>query len=131
MGETKDINLTPAEWHLMECLWEKSPRTGREATQWLEQCVGWNRSTTLTMLRRMTEKGFISCEEPEGVKVYAPLIRREDAVRSETDHFVDRVYKGSVSLMMSALTRKQKLSREEIDELYAILRQAEGANGND
>ncbi|MGM9607817.1 MAG: BlaI/MecI/CopY family transcriptional regulator [Oscillospiraceae bacterium] len=123
----KPVNhsLTPTEWNLMECLWEKSPRTGREATEYMEQSVGWSRSTTLTMLRRMTEKGIISCAEEDGVKVYAPCLRREDAVQQETENFLNRVYKGSVSMMMSAITQKQELTKEEIDELYAILRQAE------
>lgn len=126
-----DQGLTHTEWNLMECLWEHAPRTGREAVEWLEKSVGWSRSTTLTMLRRMTEKGLIRCDEAEGVKVYSPLIRREDAVLRETDDFLSRVYQGSVSMMMSALTKKQKLSREEINELYAILKQAEEGNGHD
>ena len=122
----KELGLTPTEWHLMECLWEKSPRTGRETVEYLAQKVGWSRSTTLTLLRRMTEKSFIHCEEEEGLKVYTPLVPREDAVIRETDDFLNRVYKGSISMMMSAVTQKQNLSKEEIDQLYGILKQAEG-----
>ena len=125
----QSISLTKTEWNLMECLWEASPRTGREATDYMRKHVGWTRSTTLTMLRRMSEKGLISCEEKEGVKVYTPLIKREDAVIRETDDFLKRVYKGSISLMMSAITKIQELTKEEIDELYAILREAEGRDG--
>lgn len=121
----RDVSLTPTEWNLMECLWEESPRTGRQATEYLEQSMGWSRSTTLTLLRRMTEKGFVRCLEVDGMKVYEPLIQREDAAQQETGSFLNRVYKGSVSMMVSAITQKQRLSREEIDELYAILRQAE------
>ena len=126
-----DHTLTPTEWHLMECLWEKSPRTGREAVEYLEESVGWSRSTTLTMLRRMTEKGAIRCGEEDGVKVYEPLIQKEEAMLHETDDFLSRVYKGSISMMMSAITQKQDLSRKEIDELYAILRKAEEGKNHD
>ena len=129
--EHRESLLTAAEWHLMECLWEKSPRTGREATEYLEQHAGWSRSTTLTMLRRMTEKGAIRCGEEDGVKVYEPLIQKEEAMLHETDDFLSRVYKGSVSMMMSAITQKQDLSRKEIDELYAILRKAEEGKNHD
>ena len=117
--------LTPTEWHLMECLWDHAPRTGRDAVEYMKESVGWSRSTTLTMLRRMSEKGAIDCREENGMKVYSPLIPREAAVQRETDSFLSRVYNGSVSTLMNAVTRKQKLSREEIDELYAIIRQAE------
>lgn len=129
--EHRESLLTAAEWHLMECLWEKSPRTGREATEYLAQHAGWSRSTTLTMLRRMTDKGLIACAEAGGVKVYSPLLTRNDAALRTTEDFLHRVYHGSVSMMMSAITQKQELSRQEIDELYAILRQAEKGAGHD
>ena len=93
----------------------------------MSKSVGWSRSTTLTMLRRMTEKQLIRCIDGEDVLLYAPMIRRDDAVMKETEDFLDRVYQGSVSMLMSAITRKQQLSKEEIDELYAILQQAEEA----
>lgn len=121
----QNIKLTNTEWNLMECLWDASPRTGREATDYLHKHVGWSRSTTLTMLRRMTKKGLILCEDKNGRKVYSPLIKREDAALQETEDFLSRVYKGSLSLMVSTLTKKQALSPTELDELYGILQQME------
>ena len=121
----EQMNLTAAEWNLMECLWESAPRSGREAVEYMKKHTGWSRSTTLTMLRRMTEKGIISCGEEGGLKIYAPLVEREDAAQQETKDFLGRVYKGSLGLMMSAMTKKQELSREEIDELYDLLKKAE------
>ena len=123
--EHQDKILTPTEWNLMECLWAASPRTGRDAVEYLKETVGWSRSTTLTMLRRMTEKGLIRCEEAEGMHVYYPGISREEAALRETESFLSRVYQGSVSTLMSAITHQQKLTRDEIDELYAIIREAE------
>lgn len=117
--------LTPAEWNLMECLWERAPRTGREVVEEMQLRQDWNRSTTLTMLRRMTEKGQIDVHDQEGVRVYSPLIPREEALMEETESFLRRAYQGSVSMMISALTDHQELKQEEIDELYAILRRAE------
>ena len=124
----ENISLTTAEWNMMECLWDHSPRTGREAVDFMKCYVGWSRSTTLTMLRRMSEKGYIICDGQGDVMTYSAGICREEAVIQETNSFIDRVYKGSVSMMLSALTKKQELSKEEIDELYEILRQAEEGN---
>jgi len=119
-------SFTPTEWKLMECLWEKGSVTGREAVDYLHAHAAWSRSTTLTMLRRMTEKGVIACVDHEdGVKTYAPLVSRQQAVQRETHDFLSRVYHGSVSQMVSAVTEKQNLTQQEIEELYAILRRAE------
>ncbi len=123
---SQKLNLTSAEWSVMECLWQKAPRTGREATEWLQERMGWNRSTTLTLLRRMETKGAVFSSSEGGMKSFRPLIRREDAVRQETEDFIGRVYQGSLSLLVSSLTKKQALPQEEIDELYAILRKMEG-----
>ena len=122
-----EISLTAAEWHLMECLWEHHPRTGREAVDYMSASVGWTRSTTLTMLRRMTDKGLIRCDESGSMKSYIPLIQREEAAIQETEDFLGRVYHGSLSLMLSAMTEKAALSQSEIDELYNILKKAEEA----
>jgi BlaI family penicillinase repressor len=121
----QNISLTNAEWNIMECLWDHAPRTGRETIEYLKKHVGWTRSTTLTMLRRMTEKDLIRCEEENGVRVYYPYCKREDAVLKETEDFLNRVYKGSISQLMSAVTSKQELSEEEISRLYDILKKAE------
>ena len=46
----------------------------------------------------------------------------------ETDHFLSRVYQGSISTFMNAFARKQKLTKDEIDALYDIIRTAEEAS---
>lgn len=117
----KDIKLTEAEWNVMECLWEKSPRTGREAIDWLKERMGWSRSTTLTLLRRMEEKGAVGSETDGELKQFIPLINREEAALQETEDFLGRVYKGSLGMMLSAFTKKQDLTKQEIEELHAIL----------
>ena len=129
--EPNEKNLTPTEWHLMECLWDRSPRTGREAAAYMARSQGWSRSTTLTLLRRMTAKGFIDCHEENGINVYAPLLDRADAAVRETESFLSRVYRGSVSTLLSAVTQQQSLTKAEIDELYDIIRQAEEVQRHD
>ena len=122
----KHIALTEAEWTVMECLWEKSPRTGRETVEWLDKRMGWTRSTTLTMLRRLEAKGAVAGDTEGEPKTFRPLIAREDVAVRETENLLDRAYKGSLSLLVSSLTKKQTLPQNEIDELYAILREMEG-----
>lgn len=124
------ISLTEAEWTVMECLWESSPRTGRETVAWLERKMGWTRSTTLTLLRRLEGKGAVEGNTEGELKTFRPLVLREDVAVRETESLLDRVYKGSLSLLVSSLTKKQSLPQKEIDELYAILREMEEKNSD-
>ena len=88
------INLTEAEWTVMECLWENPSMSGRELTEALESSMGWNRSTTLTLLRRLVAKGAVREGKEGGKKSFHPELQREDAVLKETKNFLGRLYKG-------------------------------------
>ena len=126
--EKAKIDLTDAEWQVMECLWAGGPLTGREAAEELERRMGWSRSTVLTLLRRLEEKGAAAAQAGAGCRLFRALIRREDAARQETERFLDRVYQGSLSLLVNTMAEKQPLSPQEIGELYAILQKAEEAH---
>ncbi|MCM1124963.1 MAG: BlaI/MecI/CopY family transcriptional regulator [Lachnospiraceae bacterium] len=117
--------LSEAEWHVLESLWADSPKVGSRIVADMDARRGWNRSTTLTMLRRMTEKGLIACDDSGKMKTYSPLVHREEAVKKETESFLNRVYQGSVSMLLNSFVGKQKLTAEEIRELRKILDQAE------
>lgn len=125
------ISLSSAEWHVMEFLWTHGPATGREATQHLEAQMGWSRSTTLTLLRRLEDKGAVASDTEHKLKTFRPLLAQEDATLQETKDFLGRVYQGSLSLMVSSLTKKEALPQEEIDALYALLQGLEGKTHDD
>ena len=126
--DNENISLTDSEWQVMECLWERSPKTGRELTDELEERMGWHRSTTLTFLRRLEAKGAVECGDGERVRTFSPLISRENAALSEAESLLERAYKGSLGLLVSSLTRKQRLSKGEIEELYRLLEEMEAKN---
>ncbi len=127
----ENIKLTGSEWSVLDCLWEKSPQTVMQLVAQLGERVGWAKSTTITTLRRMEEKGLVRCEIIGKGKSYTPAVEREQAVIFETRSFLERVYRGSVGLMMSAMARRQELSPEEITELREILAQAERRETHD
>ena len=127
----ENIKLTGSEWSVLDCLWEKSPQTVMQLVAQLGEKVGWAKSTTITTLRRMEEKGLVRCEVIGKGKSYTPAVEREQAVIFETRSFLERVYRGSVGLMMSAMARRQELSPEEITELREILTQTERREAHD
>ncbi len=120
-----DIKLGSSEWNVLNCLWEHSPRTVMQIVGELEQTVGWARSTTITVLHRMEDKGLVRCEQAGRGRAYVPLVERDRAVLAETKNFLDRVYQGSVGMMMSAMAKQDGLSLDQIAQLRAILDDAE------
>lgn len=121
----EEIKVTNSEWYVMNCLWEKSHLSLMQLVPLLKESVGWSKSTSATMVRRMTEKDLIGYEENGKTKYFFPKVKKQDVVVQETRDFLQRIYDGSVGMMMSALVRQNDLSQEDILELQEILKAAQ------
>lgn len=121
----KQLSVTSAEWPIMELLWE-SPKTLMELVNVLTVQVGWSKSTITTMVRRMDDKGLITFHTDGRTKVFRPAVTREAVTAQETVSLLNRAYNGSVGLLVSAMAQRNNLSQADIEELYAILKEAEG-----
>ena len=121
--------LTASEWNILNYLWEGGPRTVMQIVEEMKRTVGWARSTTITTLSRMEAKGLVRREQVSQGKPYIPLVERDQAALVETHSFLDRVYRGSVGLMMSAMVKQEGLSQEQIAQLRASLDEAEQEAG--
>ena len=118
------IDLSNSEWKLMNRLWDRSPMTITELTAALREDTGWSKSTVITMLSRLEAKGAVRHEEGGRAKRYFPVISQTEAAREETKNFLDKVYGGSLGLMMSAMVDSHALTEEDIAQLSAILDKA-------
>ena len=116
--------VTQNEWHIMELLWQ-APRTLMELVALLSQQQGWAKSTVTTMVRRMDTKGLITYTTQGRTKVFAPTVSREDAALGEASTLLQKAYHGSVGLLVSTMVQRNELTQKDIDELYAILKEAE------
>ena len=119
------INLSDGEWKLMNLLWQNPPKTITHLTKELEQTTGWGMNVIITMLKRLEAKGAVCHEEGERAKIFYPCVERDGAVIEETRGFLNRMYQGSLSLLVNAMVNSSGLSDEEIEELKAILDKAE------
>ena len=126
----KKIGLSETEWKLMDELWEEPPKTITQLTRALEEDTGWGNNVIITMLKRLEAKGAVRHEEGERAKQFYPAVSREDTALEETRGFLNRVYSGSLGLMVDAMVNSRSLSDREIEELKEILKKAEeGRNG--
>lgn len=123
------VNLSESEWKIMTKLWESGRLTIMQLTAELKAETGWTKNTVITFLKRMEEKGAVAYDQGERAKLYYPLIERGEAETVETKSFLNRVYNGSLGLMMNALIENKALSKEDISELYDILKKAEKEDG--
>ena len=118
------IDLSNSEWKLLNRLWQTAPMTITELTAALKDDTGWTKNTIITMLSRLEGKGAVRHEEGQRAKRYFPVVDREDAIKAETETFLDKV--GGLGLLMNAMVEKNALTEDDIAELSAILEKAGG-----
>ncbi len=122
-----------SEAEIMKVLWKRNgrPVTSPEILKALENRIEWSRSTILTLLRRLVEKGFVACEKKDykDYFYYTPLVSEEEYQKYQTRTFIDRIYDGSVKNLISALCRADSLSKEDIEKLQDYLEREADRNG--
>lgn len=118
------IKLSDGEWKLMSRLWEKSPMTITALTASLKEETGWSKNTVITMLSRLEGKGAVRSEAGARAKEYYPQIAYNEALRRESESFLEKVKGSGLCLMMSAMAESGALNKEDIEELSAILEKA-------
>lgn len=116
------IQLTDAEWKIMEVLWDGAPRTMAEITKTLEPATGWTRHTVITLLKRMQEKGSVEVDESGNVKRYYPRVTREQASHEQTQKLLSRVFSGKASLLLHNLIDSGEMTVEEMQDVLDMLR---------
>jgi BlaI family penicillinase repressor len=119
------IALSNAEWKIMNLLWKQSPRTIMEMVKTLSDEAEWTKHTLLSQLKRMEAKGAVRHESDGHAKHFYPVIGREESVEEETRQFLDRVFDGSIEMLVTSLVKQKRLPEDKVTELYRILTDAE------
>ena len=125
MAESEKVSLSNAEWRIMDFLWDKSPATIAVMVHYFDGITNWDRHVVIMMLKRMEAKGAVRWQVIGRAKHYYPMIEREQSCVQETKDFLERVYKGSLGLMLTTMVKQEKIEKKELEELRRILNEGE------
>lgn len=118
--------LPETEYEVMAAVWRnKPPVTTTVLMKQLGNEKGWKLQTLVTLLNRLTERGFIRSEKTGKERTYYPCIKYEDYIQYETSLFVKRYHNNSLYQLVNAFSGNKKLSRKEIEELNEWLKRQE------
>ncbi|MBQ2971276.1 MAG: BlaI/MecI/CopY family transcriptional regulator [Ruminococcus sp.] len=120
----KEINITESEWSVMEILWNTEFATIGDIKRALSD-TNWSDSTIKTLVRRLVAKKAVAINDDEAVFRYYPLISQQDCQKKETKSFINRVYEGSVSMLVTNLVADSNLNEKEREELLELIEKME------
>jgi len=107
--------LFEGEYRLMEVLWDHAPVNSTRLVVLCQEKLGWNKSTTYTVLRKLKGKGAVRHEDT----VVTPLLTREQAIRAEGEELVEKA--GGLPLFLTAFLSGRKLTEQEAQELKRLI----------
>lgn len=119
--ETTIRRLPDAELEVMQAIWACEPPAARtEIGQILAGTHPMAPTTLLTVLTRLSEKGFIQIKKEGRSARYLPLISRQDYLAHQSRRFVQKVCGGSLPAFAAALC-DSGLTKEELAQLRELL----------
>ena len=117
---------TEAELEILQVLWERGACTVREVHEVLHRRDGTGYTTALKQLQIMHDKGLVERDESQRAHVYRAVVSKERTQKRFLSDMVQRVFDGSPSqLVLHALGSRPRATREELDEIRALLNKLE------
>lgn len=118
---SKIPQISDAEWHVMKILWNNSPMTAMNVIKRLDESKNWKPKTVKTLLRRLVDKKAIDYIIEGRTYCYRPLVKENECVKAETQSFLEKVFNGSLKLLVESFIKEGRLSPEELQSLKKIL----------
>lgn len=106
-----------SEYRFCLILWEHEPITAVELVKLCQEQLGWKRTTTYTVIKRLGERGVLKNENGS----ITSLVSKEQAQACEIDELVEKKFAGSLPSFIAAFTRRQDLSEGELEEVQRMI----------
>lgn len=106
-----------SEYRFCLILWEYEPVTAVQLVKLCQERLGWKRTTTYTVIKRLGERGVLS--NMDGTVI--SLISKDDAQAYEIDELVEKKFEGSLPAFIAAFTKRQDLSQKDLEEVQRMI----------
>jgi len=113
------------EYRFCLILWEHEPVSSGDLARLCAERLGWKRTTTYTIIKRLGERGVLKNENG----IVTSLVSKEESQSYELGEMMEKRFEGSLPAFFAAFTRQQKLTDDEFDELEKMIKEARSGGG--
>jgi predicted transcriptional regulator len=118
-GELKD--LSRAEWKVMKIVWELQKAMAREVYTIAGQKYSWAPATVKTILKRLTDKGYVSATPVGNGFVYRPIQSAGEMLKSAADTLLTNAIEGTTGPLLAHMVERTSLSEADLDSLQKLI----------
>lgn len=112
--------LFDAEYKFASVIWDNEPVNSTELVRLCAEKMGWKKSTTYTVLKKLSERGILQNKEA----VVTALVKREDVQKYQSNAVVEKSFDGSLPKFLTAFLGERKITEQEAKELKQIIEEA-------
>ena len=105
------------EYRFCLILWEHEPVTAVDLVKLCQDRLGWKRTTTYTVIKRLGEKSVL--ENTDGI--ITSIISKDEVQASEINELVEKTFEGSLPAFVAAFTKREDISDETLDEVQRMI----------
>lgn len=109
-----------SEYRFLSILWEHEPVASPELVKLCNEQLGWKKSTTYTVIKKLTEKGIVRNEKT----IVTSLVKKEDVDREAGEELLNRTCKGNIPAFFATFLKDRKLTREEVERIKKLIEEA-------
>lgn len=109
------------EYRFLNILWDNEPVASPKLVQLCNEQLGWKKSTTYTVIKKLIDKGIVKNENT----IVSALVTKEEVDRQDSEELLQRTSKGNIPAFFAAFLKDRKLSREDVDHIRQIIDQME------
>lgn len=110
-----------SEYRFLSILWEREPVASPELVKLCNEKLGWKKSTTYTVIKKLSDKGIVKNENT----MVSSLVSKDEVVKWQSEELLQRVSKGNIPVFLAAFLKDRKLSKADIDSIRQIIDNAE------
>lgn len=106
-----------SEYRFCLILWENEPVSSRELSELCKEKLGWSKTTTYTVIKRLSDRGVLKNENT----IVTSLVSKDEAQISEIDELMEKKFEGSIPAFIAAFAKSRRLSEKDIEEINRII----------
>lgn len=113
----RGIRLSDSEMKFMNLIWDNAPINSTKLVKMVESSLGWKKSTTYTVIRRLSQRDILKNENA----IVSYLVKREEVQQVKGDEILGKMYDGSIKMFLASFLNKEKISKKEAKELVNMI----------
>ena len=121
MPPKQSETLTDAELRVMKVLWVKGSGTVQQVLDSIDERPALAYNSVLTTIRILERKGYLKHSKDGRAHVYSPVVRQQEATRTEIRHLVSRFFRNSHEDLVLNILEDQGIEPQELDRLRKML----------